>query len=157
MKHVWILIATFFKVGYIPFAPGTAASLVTTALAYFIAPYWQAPLIIKLAVILAIFLLGIPAARESEKHFKKKDPRQCVIDEVPGQMLSLLLIPHDPWYYFAGFVLFRVFDILKPYPIKKLEKAPHGIGIMIDDIAAGLFGLGALHLGIYLLKTMGWL
>jgi len=157
MKHVWILIATFFNVGRIPFAPGTAASLVTTALVYFIAPYWQALLVVKLAVILALFLLGIPAASESEIHFKKKDPRQCVIDEVPGQMLSLLLIPHDPWYYFAGFVLFRVFDILKPYPIKKLEKAPHGTGIMIDDIAAGLMGLGALHLGIHLLKTLGWL
>lgn len=157
MKHVWILIATFFNTGRLPIAPGTAASLVTTALVYFIAPYRQAPLLIKLAIILALFLIGIPAANESERYFKKKDPRQCVIDEVPGQMLGLLLIPHDPWYYFAGFILFRVFDILKPYPIKKLEKVPHGPGIMIDDIAAGLFALAALHLGIYLLKTLGWL
>ena len=151
MKHVWLLMATFFNIGRIPFAPGTCASLVTMLLVYFVRPYWEAHLYIQLIVILVIFLLGIPAAYYTEKHFKKKDPGQCVIDEVAGQMVSLLLIPHTIWLYIAGFFLFRFFDILKPFPIRHTEKVPYGVGIMIDDIVAGLFTLGLLHLAIYIL------
>jgi phosphatidylglycerophosphatase A len=151
-KKVWLIMATFFYVGYLPIAPGTWASMVTAVLVYFIRPYWQATLYIQLIVIFAIFLLGIPAASYAEKHFKKKDPRPCVIDEVAGQMVSLLLVPHKIVFYVAAFFLFRFFDIIKPPPIKPLEKAPHGIGIMIDDIAAGLFALGVLHLGIYIFE-----
>ena len=150
MKRILFIIATFFYVGYLPLAPGTWASLVTTALVYFIRPYWQAPVYIQLAIILAVFLLGIPAASHAEKHFDKEDPRYCVIDEVAGQMISLLLIPHTIGLYAAGFVIFRIFDIIKPFPIKHLEKAPQGIGIMIDDVAAGLYSLGLLHLLIYI-------
>lgn len=150
MKQVWLLMATFFYVGHLPIAPGTWASLVTAVLVYFIRPYWQASFFIQLIVIAAIFLSGIPAAGHAEKHYKKKDPRPCVIDEVAGQMVSLLLVPHKIVFYAAAFLLFRFFDILKPPPIKRLEKAPHGIGIMIDDIAASLYALGVLHLGIYI-------
>jgi phosphatidylglycerophosphatase A len=152
MKQVWLLTATFFYVGHLPIAPGTWASLVTAALVYFIRPYWQASFFIQLIVIAAIFLPGIPAAGHAEKHYKKKDPRYCVIDEVAGQMVSLLLVPHKIGLYAAAFLLFRFFDILKPPPIKQLEKAPDGIGIMIDDIAAGLYALVVLHLGIYIFE-----
>jgi phosphatidylglycerophosphatase A len=150
MKKILFLIATFFYVGYLPAAPGTWASLVTTLLVYFIRPYWQAPPYIQLAIILGVFLLGIPAASHAEKHFDKEDPRYCVIDEVAGQMISLLLIPHSIGLYAAGFLIFRFFDIVKPFPIKHLEKAPRGVGIMIDDVAAGLYSLGLLHLLIYI-------
>jgi phosphatidylglycerophosphatase A len=150
MKRILFIIATFFYVGYLPVAPGTWASLATTALVYFISPYWQAPVYIQLVIIFVVFLLGIPAASQAEKHFDKKDPRPCVIDEVAGQMISLLLIPHSIVLYAAGFFIFRFFDILKPFPIKHLEKAPHGLGIMIDDVAAGLYSLALLHLLIYI-------
>ena len=150
MKKIWLTIATFFYIGYIPIAPGTAASLATAVLVYFVRPYGQAPLYIQLSVIAAVFLLGIPAARYTEKHFEKEDPGHCVIDEVVGQMISLLLVPHGIWPYLASFFLFRIFDIFKPFPIRYLERAPHGIGIMIDDIAAGLYALGLLHLLIYI-------
>ncbi len=150
MKKILFIIATFFYVGYLPAAPGTWASLVTTLLVYFIRPYWEAPPYIQLVIILAVFLLGIPAASHAEKHFDKEDPRYCVIDEVAGQMISLLWIPHSIGLYAAGFLIFRFFDIVKPFPIKYLEKAPQGIGIMIDDIAAGLYSLGLLHLLIYI-------
>jgi phosphatidylglycerophosphatase A len=150
MKKILFIIATFFYVGYLPAAPGTWASLVTTVLVYFIRPYWQAPPYIQLVIILGVFLLGIPAASHAEKHFDKEDPRYCVIDEVAGQMISLLLIPHTILLYAAGFLIFRFFDIVKPFPIKHLEKAPQGVGIMIDDIAAGLYSLGLLHLLIYI-------
>lgn len=150
MKRILFLVATFFYVGYLPVAPGTWASLVTTILVYFIRPYWQAPVYIQLVIIFAVFILGIPAASHAEKHFDKEDPRPCVIDEVAGQMISLLLIPHSIGLYIAGFFIFRFFDIIKPFPIKHLEIAPHGIGIMIDDVAAGLYSLGLLHLLIYI-------
>lgn len=152
MKRILLIIATFFYVGYLPFAPGTWASLVTTTLVYFISPYWQAPVYIQLVIIFAVFLLGIPAATHAEKHFEKEDPRYCVIDEVAGQMISLLLIPHSIGLYAASFLIFRFFDIVKPFPIKHLEKAPHGFGIMIDDVGAGLYSLGLLHLLIYIFR-----
>jgi phosphatidylglycerophosphatase A len=150
MKRILLIIATFFYVGYLPAAPGTWASLVTTLLVYFIHPYWRAPVYIQLVIIFAVFLLGIPAASHAEKHFEKEDPRYCVIDEVAGQMISLLLIPHSIGLYAAGFFIFRFFDIIKPFPIKHLEKAPRGFGIMIDDVGAGLYSLGLLHLLIYI-------
>jgi phosphatidylglycerophosphatase A len=146
MKKVLLFIATFGYIGYAPIAPGTAASLVTAVLVYLIRPYWQAPFYIQLAVIFIVFLLGIPAGSYAEKHFAKKDPGHCVIDEVAGQMLCLLLVPHKLGLYIAAFFLFRFFDILKPFPIKYLERAPHGLGIMIDDLGAGLYALGLLQL-----------
>jgi len=150
MKRILLCFATFFYIGHLPIAPGTWASLVTTVLVYFIKPYWQAPVYFQIAAIVLIFLLGIPAASAAEKHLNKKDPRLCVIDEVAGQMVSLLLVPHSISFYIAGFFLFRVFDILKPFPVRNAEKIPGGFGIMLDDIAAGLYALGVLHLYLYL-------
>ena len=150
MRQILLFIATFFNIGRLPLAPGTWSSLVTTVLVYFIKPYWQAPFYIQIAAIGIVFILGIPAASAAEKHFNKKDPRPCVIDEVAGQMLSLLLVPHNIYLYGAGFFLFRVFDILKPFPVRNAEKIPGGFGIMLDDIAAGLYALGVLHLYLYL-------
>lgn len=148
MKQILLLIATFFKIGHLPLMPGTWASLATTALVYFIAPYWRAPIYIQIPIIVIIFFLGIPAASASETHFNTKDPRPCVIDEVAGQMVTLLLVPHTIYFYAAGFFLFRVFDVLKPPPISTAEKLPGGWGIMFDDIVAGLFAFGVLQLYI---------
>jgi len=150
MKQILLLIATFFKIGHLPLMPGTWASLVTTVLVYFIKPYWQAPIYIQIPIIVIIFILGIPAASASEKHFNKKDPRPCVIDEVAGQMVTLLLVPHTIYFYAAGFFLFRVFDVLKPPPVSTAEKIPGGLGIMLDDIVAGLYAFGILQLYIYI-------
>ena len=148
-QRILVLIATFFKVGHLPLMPGTWASLVTTVLVYFIKPYWQAPIYIQIPIIVIIFFLGIPAASAAEKHFKGKDPRPCVIDEVAGQMVALLLVPHDKIYlYVAAFFLFRVFDVLKPPPVSTAEKIPGGLGIMFDDIVAGLYAFGIIQLYI---------
>lgn len=149
MKQILIVIATFFKIGHLPLMPGTWASLVTTVLVYFITPYWQASIYIQIPIIVIIFIIGIPAASESEKHFNKKDPRPCVIDEVAGQMVTLLLVPHTIYFYAAGFFLFRVFDVLKPPPVSTAEKIPGGLGIMFDDIVAGLYAFGLLQLYIH--------
>jgi phosphatidylglycerophosphatase A len=119
-------------------------------LIYFIRPYWTAPVYIQLIAIAVVFLIGIPASRQAEEHFEAKDPGQCVIDEVAGQMIALLWVPHTIIHYIIAFILFRIFDILKPPPIRLLERVPHGTGIMLDDVAAGLYALGLIHLGIYL-------
>jgi phosphatidylglycerophosphatase A len=149
MRKVWLVIATFFGSGLSPLAPGTCGSLATMLLVYFIGPYWRAPLYIQLIVITLVFLVGIPASGEAEKYFNKKDPGACNIDEVAGQMVTLLLVPHQISLYIAGFFLFRFFDILKPFPIRRLEKIPGGLGIMLDDIMAALYALALLQLYIY--------
>lgn len=150
MRKVWLVIATFFGSGLSPLAPGTCGSLVTMLLVYFIKPYWQAPLTIQLAAIVMVFIVGIPAGNAAEKHFNKKDPGACVIDEVAGQMISLLLVPHKISFYIAGFFLFRVFDIVKPFPVSRLEKIPGGLGIILDDIMAGLYALVLMQLYLYI-------
>lgn len=152
MKQLWKQLATFFHIGFVPIAPGTAASFVTAATVYLIhliSPIQTLHLIIATGI---VFLIGIPAASESEKIFQKKDPQPCVIDEVAGQMVGLWFIPHSLLLYIISFFLFRFFDILKPPPVRQAEKIRGGFGIMLDDILAGLYTLGLLHLIRYIFK-----
>jgi phosphatidylglycerophosphatase A len=149
MNRILLLIATFFNIGKMPLAPGTWASLVTMITFYFINPYLET-FWAKIISLIIIFLIGIPAAGYAEKYFQKKDPGQCVIDEVAGQMVCLIFIPYSFSYYLAAFFIFRIFDVLKPFPIRLVEKFSHGFGIMADDIIAGLYTLVVLKLFIYL-------
>jgi phosphatidylglycerophosphatase A len=148
MKRMLLLIATFFNIGYGPVAPGTWASLVTTITVFLLHPLMRSPLQALISAAIIIFLVGIPAAAMAEKHFGKKDPRPCVIDEVAGQLVALILVPHSPLTFLAAFLLFRLFDIIKPFPIRRLEKIKGGLGIMVDDVMAGLYALALIHLFI---------
>ncbi len=143
MRKTWILLATFFGIGYLPVAPGTWASL-ATALIFYFTPLAALPWAYWLLVAAVIFVIGVPAAAASEKHFRKKDPGHCVIDEVVGQIVGFLLLPRQAGFFIAAFFLFRFFDILKPFPIRRSESLPHGFGIMSDDVLAGLYTLGVL-------------
>jgi len=153
---VWI--ATCFGVGYFPFAPGTAGSAVGLGLVLVIgrlplARHWQVTIVAAAAI--GIGALGVWAANSAEKFFGRVDPGQVVIDEVVGQMVTLILQPGATWkWLLAGFVLFRLFDVVKPFPARSLEHAPGGWGIMLDDVAAGAYGLGALALLSWALKTI---
>jgi len=149
MKSLAVLFATFFGIGRIRIAPGTWTSLAVTLIAYAIPPHALPFHLLALATGI-IFILGIPAAAACEKHFQKEDPRQCVIDEVAGQLVCFWFLPHTVAYYGAAFLLFRFFDILKPFPIKASERIPHGLGIMLDDVLAGIYGLGVLQLARHL-------
>jgi phosphatidylglycerophosphatase A len=144
MKRIALLWATFFGMGRIAIAPGTWASLVTAAIAYLLFPHLSTPYTLPLAGLI-VYLTGIPAARQAELHYKKKDPRFCVIDEVAGQLVALFMVPGTILFYLASFLLFRFFDILKPFPVKQSEQLPHGIGIMSDDILAGAYACLLLH------------
>jgi phosphatidylglycerophosphatase A len=154
------LAVTTFGVGYLPLAPGTYGSIVgvliyllfrwfeAKSFAGFGAKNWTAAQItawihaFNLIIFLLFCLLGIWAANRATQLFQKKDPQEAVVDEVIGQLIVFLFVPFDiSWkLILAGFLLFRLFDIWKPYPIDSLQNLPAGIGVCADDILAGIYG-----------------
>jgi phosphatidylglycerophosphatase A len=142
------LIATFFGIGRLRPGPGSWGSAATVllwaGLAHALAPSLRTPVAIALAVV--VTLLGIPAATLVARGSGIKDPQFVVIDEVAGQLVALVAVPLAWKSFLAGFILFRVFDIVKPPPVRQLEALPEGTGIVLDDIAAGLYALAVMHL-----------
>ena len=142
------LVATFFGIGRLRPGPGTWGSAVTVllwaGLAYSLAPSLRTPVAIALAVV--VTLIGIPAATFVARGSGLKDPQFVVIDEVAGQLVALIAVPLTWKSFLAGFILFRVFDIWKPFPIRRLERLPEGTGIVVDDLGAGLYALAIMHL-----------
>ena len=143
---VWI--ATAGGAGYVPIVPGTAGSLVGVAVVAGLGrlPFRAAAATAVLAALsLALFALGVWAAGKAEEFFGRTDPGPVVVDEVVGQMLTFLMIPHPSWkWLLGGFLLFRAFDIVKPFPARQAERIPRGWGIMVDDVIAGAYGLAVL-------------
>ncbi len=147
-------------VGYLPLAPGTWGSLVGVAiyLAYrifnsnariylldsnWVFQQYTAFLYAFTSIFLAVIcLVGIWASARSVRLFGEKDPQRIVVDEVMGQLIVFAFVPFeiDRWLVVAGFVLFRIFDIWKPYPVRAIENLPNGIGVCADDIVAGVYG-----------------
>ncbi len=157
MKKIKVFIATFFNTGKFPIAPGTLASLITAIVLFWINYKIDPNIFSRVLSIILVFLIGIPCANEAEKFFGKKDPGSIVIDEVAGQMLTLLFIKASlssgsVFIYLLGFFLFRFFDILKPFPVNLADRIEGGFGIMFDDIVAAIYSLASLHLIIYLFK-----
>jgi phosphatidylglycerophosphatase A len=93
-----------------------------------------------------VTLIGIPAATQVARAAGLKDPQFVVIDEVAGQLVALIAVPLAWKTFLAGLILFRVFDILKPPPVRWLERLPEGTGIVVDDLGAGLYALALMHL-----------
>jgi phosphatidylglycerophosphatase A len=137
------LIATFFGIGRLRPGPGTWASAATVLLWSAFALRQPPVLRMPFAFILAALLLpiGIPAASRVSRASGLKDPQFVVIDEVAGQLIALIGVPLAWKTLLASFILFRVFDIVKPPPVRQLERLPEGVGIMLDDIAAGIYAL----------------
>lgn len=127
--------------GYIPFAPGTfgsAAGLLLWALL-------PASPLVQLAAILTLFILGSWSGSVAERHFGRIDPGQVVIDEVMGMLITLFMNPVGGWGVLVAFLLFRIADIIKPFPANKLEHLPGGIGVMADDAMAAIYANAALR------------
>jgi phosphatidylglycerophosphatase A len=128
--------------------PGTwgssATVLLWAAIAYTIPPVRRTPL--NIAMALVVTLIGIPTATRVARASGRKDPQFVVIDEVAGQLIALIAVPLAWKSFLAGFILFRAFDIVKPPPVRQLEALPEGTGIVLDDVAAGLYALAAVHL-----------
>jgi len=138
-----MLIATGFYSGYLPKAPGTWGSLVGLLLFFLLhALNFE----IYLAVVGGLFVLGTFAAGEAEKIMDHKDPGLIVIDEIVGMLITMIAIPATPLAMALGFILFRIFDIWKPFPIRFIDQRFHGgLGIMLDDIVAGIYSLVVLQ------------
>jgi phosphatidylglycerophosphatase A len=143
-----MVIATFFGAGRLHPGPGTWASgatiLLWWGLTRWITVSWQTPAAILLAL-LAI-LVGIPAATRTARAAGREDPGFVVIDEVAGQLITLVAVPISWKTLVLGFILFRGFDIVKPPPVRALERLPEGTGIVIDDVGAGLYALALMQL-----------
>lgn len=148
---VWI--ATCGGIGYFPLVPGTAGSLLGVGMVAGIgrlplARPWLAAMVAATALVIGA--VGTWAAGRSEKFFGRVDPAEVVIDEVVGQMLTLFLWPEATWkWLLPGFLIFRIFDVAKPFPVRRLERLPGGWGIMLDDVGAGIYSL-------VILASLGW-
>jgi len=132
-----LLVATGLGTGYSPLVPGTVGSLPGVALAWAVASFGGQ--LALLAATVAVTLVGFWAAEGGARHFGRSDPRPVVIDEIAGQMVTLLWIPPAATSLAAAFLLFRAFDVVKPFPAGRLEALPGGSGIMADDLMAGVY------------------
>ncbi len=144
MHALIIIIATGFYSGYLPKAPGTWGSLVGLVLFFLL---HNLNLEIYLAVTAGIFLIGTFAAGEAEKIMDRQDPGLVVIDEITGILITMIGIPATPLAMVLGFIFFRIFDIFKPFPVNFVDQRFHGgLGIMLDDIVAGIYSLIVMQL-----------
>ena len=153
-----LLFVTFLNVGRIGFAPGTFASFFTCVLFLFFVNIINVKIL--LIITLLIFLYSIIAINKVLSHFNSDDPKEIVIDEFVGQMLPLLAIPiyenfyptFNLYYCIYAFLLFRLFDIWKPYPVNYVDKnIKRGLGIMLDDVIAGIYVIIFMTLSLYIL------
>ena len=147
------LIATFFGIGHLRPGSGTWAAGVTVLLwwgaSHWIQPLWLVTVAVTASVL--VTLIGIPVSSMVARESGIKDPGFVVIDEVAGQLIAFIGVPLDWKYLFAGFILFRSFDIVKPFPLRRIERLPGGTGIMLDDVGAGLYALVLLQLWKHLI------
>ncbi len=153
MKQLSVFVASFGYVGYFPIAPGTAGSAAALVLFAFIR--WIGVPAIELGAIVAVFAIGVWAANGTEAALGRKDPGIVVIDEVLGMLITLALLPVSMLGVLVGFLLFRIFDVVKPYPAAQLESLHGGLGIMADDAVAGLYSYLVMRGLIWLMPA--WL
>jgi phosphatidylglycerophosphatase A len=147
--------ATGGFIGLIPFAPGTFGSILGLLFYFFMSGLHLLP-----AFFLMIFfiIIAVRVSGAAEKILEKKDPGSIVIDEIAGMAVTFYALPLNLMIGITGFIVFRFFDILKPFPIKYLEsKFKGGVGIVIDDVVAGIMGNIVLHIIVYLAKAFGFL
>jgi len=148
MHAIIMFIATGCYSGYLPKAPGTWGSLVGLLLFYLLHTH---SLPFYLAVTAVLFVIGTFVAGEAEKILDNRDPGIVVIDEIVGMLITMTAVPATPLPMALGFVLFRLFDIAKPFPANFFDQRFHGgLGIMLDDIVAGIYGLIILQVIIML-------
>jgi phosphatidylglycerophosphatase A len=150
MTSVALALATCAGIGYMPWAPGTFGSLAGLLLWYFV----PASPAIQVGAIVAVFLIGSWSGSVAERHFASTDPSYVVLDEVDGMWITLLFNPVGWQGAVIAFFLFRLFDVVKPYPANRLEALPGGVGVMADDAMAAIYGNMSLRLLIYLMATL---
>ncbi|MCX6992775.1 MAG: phosphatidylglycerophosphatase A [Kiritimatiellaeota bacterium] len=158
-----VLLATGFGLGLSPVASGTAGTLLGLPIMLGLAPLWAHPafrahsgsgeLMAQMIAALGLLLLAIPICDVAEKHFGRKDDGRIVADEFMTFPIGLLGLPLSPWVLALAFFTNRVFDVLKPFPAKGLQRLPGGLGIVVDDGVAALYSLLVNHAVYYLVRN----
>ncbi|MFH0925818.1 MAG: phosphatidylglycerophosphatase A [bacterium] len=137
------LIATGLYAGYFPFASGTFGTLVGIILFLIISRFSSG---LYLVLVVSLFLVGVGVSTQAEIIFGQKDSGYIVIDEIVGFLVTMMFVPNKIGYILVGFFFFRLFDVLKPYPARAMEKINGGFGIMLDDVFAGFYAFLVLQL-----------
>ena len=149
-----LFVATCGYIGYVPIAPGTFGS--AAGLVVFAAVRWSGSTSLELAVIVFLLAIGVWSASVAERHFGAVDPGPVVVDEVAGMLITLALIPVSVTGAIVGFFLFRVLDVIKPWPANRMEALPGGLGVMADDAMAAVYGNIIMRL-LIVMAPAGWL
>ena len=152
MTRLAVFVATVGYSGYFPVAPGTVGSL--AGLVFYLLVWWSQSLAVEVGLIVMLFLLGIWAGTTAERYFGGIDPGQIVIDEVVGMLITLAFIPVGLSGALVGFFLFRVFDVIKPFPAASLERLHGGLGVMADDAMAAVYANISLRAVLWAMP--GW-
>ena len=147
MTRLAVFIATVGYCGYFPIAPGTVGS--AAGLVFYLLVWWVRSPAVELSLILLLFAAGVWAGTTAERYFGGIDPGPIVLDEVVGMLITLAFIPVGVSGALIGFLLFRLFDVLKPFPAGRFEKLHGGLGVMADDAMAAVYANIALRLVLY--------
>ena len=154
MTRLAVFIATVGYCGYFPIAPGTVGS--AAGLLFYALVWWSGSTLLEAGLIVTIFAAGVWAGTTAERYFGGVDPGPIVVDEVVGMLITLAFIPNLGWSgVLAGFFLFRVFDVIKPYPAGRFEQLHGGLGVMADDAMAAVYANLSLRLLLWLMP--GWI
>lgn len=151
MTRLAVFIATAGYSGYFPFAPGTVGSVV--GLVVYLLIWWTQSPIVEVTLIVALFAVGVWAGNIAERYFGGVDPGPIVLDEVVGMLITLAFIPVGWSGALAGFLLFRLFDVIKPFPSDRLEALHGGLGVMADDAMAAIYANLSLRLLVWWLPA----
>jgi phosphatidylglycerophosphatase A len=149
-----LFIATCGYLGYVPLAPGTFGS--AAGLLVFMAVRSTGSIVVELAAIVVLFAVGVWSGTVAEHHFGGIDPAPVVLDEVVGMLITLALLPVSATGAIVGFLVFRLLDVLKPWPSAQFEKLPGGLGVMADDAMAAVYGNLVMR-GVIAFAPAGWL
>ena len=138
LRRIGVFVATCAYVGYAPVAPGTFGSAI--GLAVFSAVRQQGSTTVEAVAIVVVAAVGMWSATEAEHHFGRIDPGPVVIDEVIGMLVTLAFVPVNITGAIVAFLVFRLLDVVKPWPARRLEHLPGGFGVVLDDMMAGVYG-----------------
>jgi phosphatidylglycerophosphatase A len=148
-----VFVATVAYCGYFPIAPGTVGS--AAGLVVYLLVWWAQSPVVEVGLIVALFAAGVWAGTTAERYFGGIDPGPIVIDEVVGMLMTLAFIPVGWSGAIAGFVLFRIYDVIKPYPAGRFERLHGGLGVMADDAMAAVYANISLRIVMWLVP--GWI
>jgi phosphatidylglycerophosphatase A len=149
-----LFVATCGYLGYVPVAPGTFGS--AAGLVLFAAVRWTGSTAVELAVIAFLLVIGVWSSNVAERHFGGVDPAPVILDEVTGMLITLALIPVNMSGAVVGFLVFRLLDVIKPWPADRLEALHGGLGVMADDAMAAIYGNAIMRL-LVAFAPAGWL